>query len=213
MSKKFFRVLFFTGIGLLFSTVAHADVIFQLQPQNPSFDNNNDSSVTSFTNSFDDGNFNGSDRYFYQLDGVAPTIEESVSFASTTHTYDLDDVTWDFIEFSGAGAADDGTVSVELFVNTVSVGVQATPATGDGVFFQAGRLTWDLSSVDAGANFDLVFNIIELGGGDASFFELADDVATREGLTVNGTITAVPEPTSLGLLGLLATGLVVRRRR
>jgi hypothetical protein len=219
MVFRFCSLIFIASSCFVFGSATQADVIAQLQGSEGAFITNNDASLTSFTNGFDDGlGFTAGNRYFYSFDGVNvfPAFDESIGFSSTTHVYDLDDVTWDYIEFSGGGPADTGNTEVELFVNNVSVGIQSTPTTA-GDNFEDARLTWDLSSVAAGSSFDLRFNIAEAGGGDVSFFELVNnDVAGdefRDGLTVNGTITAIPEPTSFALLGIAGLFAVAKRRR
>lgn len=219
MVFRFCSLIFIASSCFVFGSATQADVITQLQGSGGAFITNNDASVTSFTNGFDDGGgFTAGNRYFYFFAGgdVFTAVDESIGFSSTTHVYDLDDVTWDYIEFSGGDAADTGNTEVELFVNNISVGVQSTPTTAADSF-EEGRLTWDLSSVAVGSSFDLRFNIAEAGGGDVSFFELANNDTAgddfRDGLTVNGTITAVPEPTSFALLGIAGLFAVAKRRR
>lgn len=186
--------------------MSSAVTIFQLAPQDPNLVITTDPSVTASSAIFNDGaGFTGADRYFYSTPGFA-TFSESVEFSSTTSEYQLNTVTWDFIQFFSTAT---DYISVELVVNGTSVGSATTQGLLEGGF---DTISWDVSGVAPGSDFDMVFNVSEVGGA-VGFFELIDQGAGFNGLVVDGTVSPIPEPSSLLLLGLGSLGVMARRRR
>ncbi|GAA5496064.1 hypothetical protein Rhal01_02245 [Rubritalea halochordaticola] len=196
---------------------SQAAIIYQMLPNttNGQWDYNNDASVSTFTNEFDNGAFNGGgNRYFYGsagADAVRDAYSEGFSLSSGTHQYNLSTLSWGGYVWTNPSPSTTGDhIDIEAIINGVSLGVQSTPsATNFGM-----TLTWDASAITNASDLDVSFIITEVAGiggnGDVINLEI---VGGRNGITLEGEALAVPEPSSSALISLASLGLLLRRRR
>ena len=198
---------FSTIVAIFLSpSISSAVTIIQVAPESPDLIVTTDPSVTSSSLSFNDGEgFTGANRYYYRTTGDF-SFSESLEFSSTTNSIQLNTVTWDFIQFFSTPT---DYISVELVINGVPLGSATTQGLNEGAF---DTISWDVSGVAPGSDYEMTFNVSEVGGA-VGFFELIDEGAGFNGLVVDGTTSPIPEPSSLLLVGLGSLGVLGRRRR
>jgi len=140
------------------------------------------------------------------VDGMGGFTSLPAQFTSFTLTPDagmllsVDTITYDYASYGQAEAGSGYLVTIRTSADGF-----ATDLASASTSVTSARLTLDtsaLGTLTSATEFRVYAAAIDANGGNRWFDLVGSDVATDAGLIVDGTVTAVPEPSSSLLLGL-----------
>lgn len=220
MIKKLKLAVCFAAVGLMASAAAHGDIVANFNTNDVDVDGPADPLPTTeviagvTSSSLTQVGLAGfaAEDGGWAIGGWGTTFNDNIYVTATitpdaTTLIDFTDVVWD----KGFFNVDSSVIRADLNGD----GTFTDISSGVGSFANdGGDITYDLSSL-TGISSATEFRFFFAGAGIFSDLAVAsgDGNEGNTGLTFNGTVSAIPEPTSLGFLSLVGLGLLSRRRR